>query len=57
MDGGDVQFVSWNEKTGVVEVALQGMCMHCPMAKVTLKEGVEKTVMEEVPEVKEVVNI
>lgn len=54
-DGGDVEFVSWNEKTGEVGVRLKGMCYGCPMAQITLKEGIEKTLKEEVPEVKSVV--
>lgn len=56
-DGGDVHFTSWNEKTGVVEVCLVGMCSHCPMSQVTLKEGIEKEIQKEVPEVKEVVRV
>ncbi|RLC36164.1 NifU family protein [Candidatus Falkowbacteria bacterium] len=56
-DGGDVEFVSWDGKTGVVEVRFQGMCVGCPMAQMTLKNGIEKAVMEEVPEVKEVVAV
>ena len=54
MDGGDVQFVNWNEATGIVEVSLLGMCTHCPMSQVTLKQGIEVEVQKEVPEVKEV---
>lgn len=53
-DGGDVEFFSWDKKTGVAEVALKGMCAGCPMAQATLKEGIEKTVKEAVKEVKEV---
>jgi len=53
-DGGDVEFVSWNEKTGIAEVSLKGMCLGCPMSQVTLKEGIEKTVKKDVPEVKEI---
>lgn len=56
-DGGDVSFVSWDEKTGQVEVALSGMCVGCPMAQVTLKEGIEKALKQEVPEVKSVVGV
>lgn len=53
-DGGDVIFVNWDEKTGIVEVNLVGMCAHCPMAQVTLKQGIEVEIKKEVPEVKEV---
>jgi Fe-S cluster biogenesis protein NfuA len=53
-DGGDVEYVGFNEKTGVLQVKLLGMCMGCPMAQITLNEGILKTVQEEVVEVKKV---
>lgn len=53
-DGGDVQFVEWDEENGVVKLQLMGACSGCPMAQVTLKEGVEAVLKKEVPEVKEV---
>ncbi|PLX28109.1 hypothetical protein C0583_02655 [Candidatus Parcubacteria bacterium] len=56
-DGGDVDFVSVDEKTGVVQVQLKGMCVGCPMAQMTLKQGIEAELKKEVPEVKEVVGI
>jgi len=56
-DGGDVHFVNFDKKSGVLKVELMGMCAHCPMAQMTLKQGIEKEVKKEVPEVKEVVSI
>ncbi|MFH1427790.1 MAG: NifU family protein [Patescibacteria group bacterium] len=56
-DGGDVEFVSFNEKTGVVEVKLVGVCSHCPMAGITLSQGIEVELKKEVPEVKKVVSV
>ena len=56
MDGGDVKFVSWDEKSGIVRVELMGMCAGCPMSQITLKEGIEAEIKASVPEVKEVVN-
>lgn len=53
-DGGDVQYVAWDEKTGIVQVQLMGMCSGCPMSQITLKEGIEKTIIKEIPEVKAV---
>ena len=40
---------------GVVSVRLTGACGGCPMATMTLKNGIERIIREEVPEVKEVV--
>ncbi len=52
-DGGDVELVEITEE-GVVRVKLTGACGGCPMASMTLKAGIEKTLKEEVPEVKRV---
>jgi len=57
MDGGDVFFVNFDEKTGVLKVELLGHCAHCPMSQITLKQGIEEEIKKAVPEVKEVVAI
>ena len=56
-DGGDAAFVAWNDETGVLQVQLLGMCAGCPMSQFTLKEGIEKTIKEAIPEVKEVIQV
>lgn len=53
-DGGDVEFVGWDENKGIVEVRLIGMCAHCAMSQITLKQGIEAEIKKEAPEVKEV---
>ena len=55
-DGGDIELVSV-EADGTVKVRLKGACGSCPMSTMTLKMGVEKTLKEEVPGVKEVVQV
>lgn len=57
MDGGDVQFVSWSAKTGIVSVQLTGACVGCPMSAITLKQGIEEEMKKEIPEVKSVENV
>lgn len=54
-DGGDIKFISFED--GIVKVELQGACAGCPMSQMTLKNGVEKILKEEIPEVKSVENI
>ena len=54
-DGGDVELVE--VKDGVVSVRLTGACGGCPMATMTLKNGIERVIREEVPEFKEVVSV
>jgi len=56
-DGGDVQFVEWDGSSGTVKVTLTGMCATCPMAQMTLKQGVEQQLKQDVDEVNEVVAV
>jgi Fe-S cluster biogenesis protein NfuA len=55
-DGGDVELVEVTAD-GVVKVKLVGACGHCPMSTMTLKNGIEKTLMQKIPGVKEVVGV
>lgn len=51
-DGGDIELIEVND--GVVKVRLTGACKGCPMSQMTLKQGVEKLLLKEVPGLKEV---
>jgi Fe-S cluster biogenesis protein NfuA len=55
-DGGDVVLVDVTED-GVVQVQLTGACKGCPMSQMTLKNGIEKFLKSEVPEVKSVESV
>ena len=55
-DGGDVELVDLTDD-GVVQVRLTGACGHCPMSTMTLKMGIERTLKEKIPAVKEVVQV
>jgi Fe-S cluster biogenesis protein NfuA len=55
-DGGDVELVDVGED-GVVKVRLVGACHGCPMAQMTLKNGIEKTLKQEIPAVQSVVSV
>ncbi|PIA13691.1 HIRA-interacting protein 5 [Coemansia reversa NRRL 1564] len=50
-DGGDLDFVSFNEGTGVVSIRLRGACRGCASSTVTLKHGVEGMLSYYIPEV------
>lgn len=54
-DGGDVVLVGVKE--GVVSVRLTGACAGCPMSTMTLKQGIERVLKQEVPEIKKVVAV
>ena len=51
-DGGDVELVNVDED-GVVSVRLMGACGSCPSSTITLKAGIERALLEEVPGFKE----
>ncbi len=51
-DGGNVELV--DVENGIVKVRLQGACGTCPSALMTLKQGIEVRVKEDVPEIQEV---
>ena len=52
MDGGDVEFVDFNESDGVVSLRLMGHCVGCPMSRATLKNGIEARLKMAVPQVR-----
>ncbi len=54
-DGGNIELVEI--KDDKIYVKLKGACGTCPMATLTLKNWVEKTLKSEIPEVKEVVAV
>lgn len=53
-DGGDLEFVALRDG-GKVYVKLTGACGSCPIATMTLKQGVERILTETIPEVTEVI--
>ena len=51
-DGGNIEFVKIEDS--IVYIILQGACAACPLQPTTLKEGIEKAIINAVPEIKEV---
>lgn len=54
-DGGGVELIEVDD--GVVKVKLTGACGGCPMSQMTLKNGIERVLKEEIPEVDKVESI
>lgn len=54
-DGGNVELIDVED--GIVKVRLQGACAGCPMSQMTIKNGIEKLLKQEIPEVKSVVSV
>jgi len=51
--GGDVELIEVTEE-GIVKVKLTGACIGCPMATLTLRNGIEEILKKEIPEIKRV---
>lgn len=56
IDGGDVELVNVTDD-GIVEVKLIGACEDCAMRPMTLRAGIERAIMHEVPEVKRIESV
>lgn len=54
-DGGDLKFIKYEDN--IVYVQLTGACESCPMMDITLKDGIEEIIKNEIPEITEVKNI
>ncbi|SKA72422.1 Fe-S cluster biogenesis protein NfuA, 4Fe-4S-binding domain [Paucidesulfovibrio gracilis DSM 16080] len=55
-DGGNVELVEVTDD-GIVKVRLQGACHGCPMSQMTLKHGIERVILKEIPEIKGVESV
>jgi len=53
LDGGDVKFLRRREN-GTVELQWVGTCLTCPMSAMTLRAGVERALMRDLPEIQRV---
>lgn len=54
MDGGDIEFDSFDKDAGIVYLRMMGACSGCPSSTATLKMGVENMLKHFIPEVQEV---
>jgi Fe-S cluster biogenesis protein NfuA len=52
-DGGDVRYLRLREN-GTVELQWVGTCLTCPMSAMTLRAGVERALMRDLPEIQRV---
>lgn len=55
-DNGDVELVEVSEE-GIVKVRLIGDCKECPMSVLTLRAGIERSLMNQVPGIKRIESV
>lgn len=54
-DGGNLEFVKYEDN--IVYIRLSGACRGCSMADVTIKNGIREILINDVPEIKDVINL
>jgi len=54
-DGGDIEFIKFED--GIVYIKMLGACSNCSFVDFTIKDGIETVLVNEIPEVKQVVQI
>jgi Fe-S cluster biogenesis protein NfuA len=55
-DGGDIELVNVADD-GVVSIRFHGACHGCPSSTMTLQHGIERNLIERVPEVTKVIPV
>ena len=54
-DGGNIEFVNYEDN--IVYIRMMGACANCQMLDITLRDGIAAAITNEIPEVKDVINI
>ena len=55
-DGGDIEYVSYDENNKEIHVRLVGACAGCPMSQLTLTNGVQRYIRETIDNELTVIN-
>ena len=55
-DDGDIELVDVTED-GIVKVKLTGACNVCPLSVITLRAGIERSLLRQVPGIKRVESV
>ena len=55
LDGGDIVFHKF--ENGIVHLFMQGACAGCPSSTMTLKQGIEARLKNEIPSIIEVISV
>lgn len=56
-DGGNIEFVEYNKEQGILYIKMQGACADCFSLDFTLNEIIKQALQDEIPEIKDVINI
>jgi len=51
---GDIEFVRFEAETRVCEIRFKGRCKTCPLNIMTLRAGIEKIILNDIPEIRRI---
>ena len=54
-DGGNIEFIKYED--GYVYIKMMGACANCQMLDLTLRDGIEAAIINEIPDVIGVINV
>jgi len=53
-DGGDIEYVRFEERTATLELRLLGECQGCPLSSMTFRGGIERHIIHFIPEIRRI---
>lgn len=56
-DGGNIEFVKYDYEQGILYIRMQGACAECFSLDFTLNEVIKQALQDEIPEIKDVINV
>jgi Fe-S cluster biogenesis protein NfuA len=52
-DNGDIEFIDYSEE-GILRIKFTGACSICPLSQMTLRAGIERTLLRQLPGIRRV---
>ncbi len=52
-DGGDIEFIDYTDDN-ILRIKFTGACAVCPLSQMTLRAGIERSLLRQVPEIRRV---
>lgn len=54
VDGGDIEYVRFEERTATLELRLLGECAICPLSSMTFRGAIERHIIHYLPEIRRI---
>ncbi|MFO7447374.1 MAG: NifU family protein [Ignavibacteriaceae bacterium] len=53
-DSGDIEFIDYSEDDGILRIRFTGACAVCPLSQMTLRAGIERSLLRQLPGIRRV---